>query len=168
VLRAGVMFATVALALASALATQHRPAHAKATAGEAGHSITLRGKFLGSGWRKSLSRTLVRTRLTQFTLCALWDHPASRQFDCIPTAGASLPKGTELRLEQKPPGHGLRRADSPGWGMIGLSPTAVLRAPLSNDVTGNKVGTVRFRVTLRQRSSGAIIYRSNLLLLRWR
>ena len=167
-LRAAAVFATFTLAFATALATHHRPAHAKATVGTAGHSITLRGKFLGSGWKRSLSGRLVKTRLTQFTLCALWDHPASKQFDCIPTAGSKLPDGTELRLEQKPPGQGLKRPDSPGWGMIGLSPTAVLRAPLSNDVTGNKRGTVRFRVTLRQRSNGAIVYLSNPFLLRWR
>src|SRR5215203_1202506 len=150
VLRSGVVFATAALALASALATQHRPAHAQATVGAAGHGITLRARFPGSGWRRSLSATLRKNRLTTFTVCAVWDHPASKQFDCLPVAGTSLPAGTELRLEQKPAGHGLKRADSPGWGMIGLSPSAVLRAPLSNDVTGNKLGTVRFRVTLRQ------------------
>ena len=163
--RSGFACAVLALAVAGIVGfdlAKGRPAEAAAA-----HTITLRGKFAGSGWVRTLSRKLNKNRLIPFTLCAVWDHPSGKQFDCLPVPGSSLPPGTDLRLEQKPAGHGLRRADSPGWGMLAMSPTAVLKAPLSNDVTGNTFGTVRFRVTLRERATGRIVYRSNPFLLRW-
>jgi hypothetical protein len=166
VVRTFVAVVALALALAGALAFTVGQGDA-ATAGES-HTITLRGRFLGSGWRPALSRKLNKNKLTSFQLCAVLDHPRGKQFDCIPPAGLGLPAGTELRLEQTPPATGIRRPDSPGWGMVGLSPTAVLRAPLSNDTTGNKVGRVRFRATLRNATTGAIVSRSNVLVLRWR
>ena len=165
VLRTPLLLAAIAVAFAFALGLDQ--AHGRTAEAAAGHNITLRGKFPGSGWTGSLSRKLVRTRVIAFTVCAVWDQPPSRPFDCTPAPGVRLPRGTELRLEQKPPGTGLRRPDSPGWGMLGISDEATMRIPLSNDVTGNRFGTVRFRVTLRRTSSGAILYRSNPLPLRW-
>jgi hypothetical protein len=165
-LRSGVVLSALVVALAGTLASDLAQAP-PARAGEA-HTLTLRGRFPGSGWQPALSRKLIKSRLTSFQLCAVLDHPRREQFDCIPQAGTRLPAGTELRLEQTPPATAIRRRDSPGWGMLGVSPTAVLRAPLSNDVTGNKVGRVRFRATLRRMTTGEILARSNVLVLRWR
>jgi hypothetical protein len=163
--RRGLLLATPGVALACAFASDL--AYRETADAAAGHNLTLRGRSPGWGWTTSMSRRLVRTRIIPFTVCAVWDQPASRPFDCT-AAVARLPRGTELRLEQKPAGQGIKRRDSPGWGMVGLSHTAILRVPLSNAVTGNRYGTVRFRVTLRRRDSGAIVYRSNPLVLRWR
>jgi hypothetical protein len=162
--RALLRAAAVTLALtASAGLWQGRAADAAES-----HSITLRGKFAGGAWKPTLSRKLDRNRLIAFSLCAVWDQPTSRRFNCAAAQGVQLPEGTELRLEQRPAAAALKLRDSPGWGLLGVSGEPSFRVPLSNGVTGNRFGTVTFRVTLRERSSGKVLYRSNALLLRWR
>jgi hypothetical protein len=79
----------------------------------------------------------------------------------------ALPAGTVLRLEQSPVARALKRADSPGWGMLGSSPDGGLGAVLSNLVTDNRRGTFHYRVTLRDRSNN-ILVASNTLTVVWR
>jgi hypothetical protein len=50
--------------------------------------------------------------------------------------------------------------------MLGASPDAALGAVLSNLVSGNRVGTFRYRVTLRDRS-GQLLVASNMLSVVW-
>jgi hypothetical protein len=111
-----------------------------------------------------MSLKLVQTSLTEFSVCATWNTQPPRRFNC--SSGAQLPANTTLRLEQSPAGHGLKRADSPGWGMVGSSEEATLEAALSNAVSGNRPGTVHYRVTLRD-SSGRVLARSNVLMVNW-
>jgi hypothetical protein len=73
---------------------------------------------------------------------------------------------TTLRLEQDPAGRGIKRADSPGWGMLAASSTASLGAVLSNTVTGDVTGRFRYRVTLRDKA-GKVLVRSNVLPIDW-
>jgi hypothetical protein len=101
-----------------------------------------------------------------FYVCAAWGKRKAPS-RCTATAGARLPAGTVLRLEQRPPGPGARFPDSPGWGTVGTSDSAELSLPLSNGVTGNRLGTVTFRATLRKRSSGRILATSNTFTLSW-
>jgi hypothetical protein len=53
-----------------------------------------------------------------------------------------------------------------GWKRVGQSAGPALTAVLSNDVSGNRVGTVFYRVTLRQRS-GRVLRTSNALKVVW-
>lgn len=71
-----------------------------------------------------------------------------------------------MRLEQHPVGRALKRADSPGWGMLAASSTASLGAVLSNTVTGDVLGRFRYRVTLRD-TAGKVLVRSNVLPVDW-
>lgn len=161
--------AAVALALpcllpgaGSAGETSHRGVSATAAA----HAITLRARVRRGPWRTALSIRLVRTSLIEFSVCALWDTPAAASFTCRTAPGARLPAGTSLRLEQHPVARALRQADSPGWGMLATSEEATLRAALSNTVSGDRFGTVRYRVTLRNAAS-KILVRSNVFIVRW-
>ena len=81
-------------------------------------------------------------------------------------AYAVLPRGTILRLEQKPAGSGIKVKDTPGWGMVGTSLEPSIFAVLSNVVTGNKYGTVTYRVTLRD-AEGTIVARSKPFKVVW-
>lgn len=132
----------------------------------AAHAITLRARVRRGPWRRALSIRLVRTSLIEFSVCALWDKPAAASFNCTSARGTRLPAGTSLRLEQHPVARALRRADSPGWGMLATSEEAALGAALSNTVSGDRFGTVRYRVTLRN-AAGKILVRSNVLIVRW-
>ncbi len=71
-----------------------------------------------------------------------------------------------MRLEQRPPGPGVKRADSPGWGLVGTSDQTELRVVLSDFVSGNRPGTVTYRVTLRN-PSGRILATSNTIMIDW-
>jgi hypothetical protein len=71
-----------------------------------------------------------------------------------------------MRLEQHPVGQALKRADSPGWGMLAASSTATVGAALSNTVTGDVLGTFRYRVTLRN-ADGRVLLTSNVLPIDW-
>jgi hypothetical protein len=129
-------------------------------------TITLRARYHGGLWQKSLYLKLVKLRLTDFSVCAIWNRPAGETFDCGPASTRQLPDGTSLRLEQSPIARAVRRADSPGWGMLGSSPDAALGAVLSNLVSGNRVGTFRYRVTLRDRTNQLLVA-SNTLTVVW-
>jgi hypothetical protein len=101
-----------------------------------------------------------------FYVCAAWDErraPAG----CKAAAGAKLPAGTIMRLEQKPAGPAVTYPDSPGWGTVGTSDSPELEIPLSNLATGNKVGKVTYRATVRNRESGAIVAASAPFVLTW-
>jgi hypothetical protein len=153
--RAGLAVFLVALVCAAS-------AGARSTA----DTITLRGRVHEGAWQRSLSIKLLRQQLKQFSLCAAFDAPTGTKFNCRDVAGASLPKGTTLRLEQSPVGKALRRKDSPGWGMLAESVSTSLAVALSNTETGNKPGTYRYRVTLRS-DAGKIMLSSNVFRVIW-
>ena len=128
--------------------------------------ITLRGRRPARGpWRSYLWLKLVRSEVINFTVCAVWKQPPPHQA-CRAARGNQLPRGTTMRLEQRPIASALRRADSPGWGMVGASPEAALEAVLSNTVSGNRVGTFSYRVTLRN-ASGRVLATSNTFRAFW-
>jgi hypothetical protein len=158
------------LALVCALVVLASPllpgAYAGRTSKAVTGTITLRARYHGGLWQKSLYLKLVKLRLIDFSLCAIWNHTAGDTFDCEPASKRQLPEGTSLRLEQSPVARGVVRADSPGWGMLGSSPDAGLGAVLSNLVSGNRVGTFRYRVTLRDRSNQLLVA-SNTLRVVW-
>jgi hypothetical protein len=129
-------------------------------------TITLRARLHDGIWQKSLSLKLNKLKLIGFTVCAVWDQPATQKFSCKGPAGAKLPAGTRMRLEQSPVSRALRRADSPGWGMLGTSEDPFLGAGLSNTVSGNRIGTVKYRVTLRD-ASEKIMLTSNVFTVVW-
>jgi hypothetical protein len=131
-------------------------------------TITVLGSRQNTGpFERSLSLELVDSlQPIPFFVCAAWGEDAAPG-GCTAAPGARLPAGSTLRLEQKPPGPALRNPDSPGWGTVGTSEGPALSIPLSNGVTGDRVGTVTFRVTLRGRS-GRILATSNSFTLTWR
>lgn len=129
-------------------------------------SIALRARIDHGAWQHRLSLKLVKTKLITFSLCAVWDAPSADEFKCAAPHGARLPAGTAMRLEQHPVGHALKRADSPGWGMLAASSTATVGAALSNTVTGDVLGTFRYRVTLRN-ADGRVLLTSNVLPIDW-
>jgi hypothetical protein len=130
-------------------------------------TITVRARLHDGLWQKSLSLKLVKTRLIGFTLCAVWNKPAAQKFSCKAGAGAQLPPGTRMRLEQSPVFRALRRSDSPGWGMLGTSEDPFLGAGLSNTLSGDRFGTVKYRVTLRD-TSETVLLTSNIFTVVWR
>jgi len=129
-------------------------------------SIALRARIDHGAWQHRLSLKLVKTRLITFSLCAVWDPPAATDFTCAASRGARLPAGTTMRLEQHPVGRALKRADSPGWGMLATSSTPSVGAVLSNTVTGDVLGRFRYRVTLRD-SAGKVLLGSNVFPIDW-
>jgi hypothetical protein len=133
----------------------------------AGPTITVLGSRSNTGpFGHSLSMKLVDgPRPISFYVCAAWSRTTPPK-GCTARPGDYLPAGALLRLEQQPPGPAVTYPDSPGWGTVGTSDTPQLRAPLSNGVTGNKLGTVTFRATLRDRS-GHILATSNRFTVTW-
>jgi hypothetical protein len=156
---AAVATALVTTGLVSACAS----AGAERTA--AADSIVLRARIDHRPWQHQLSLELVKTKLITFSLCAVRGAPSNSTFECA-AHGARLPAGTTLRLEQHPVGRALERADSVGWGMLAASSTATVGAALSNTVTGDVIGTFRYRVTLRD-SAGRVLRSSNVLPIDW-
>ncbi len=135
-------------------------------AGQDNGKIILRAKFHEGPWKKSLYLKLVKLRLIDFQVCAIWNHPVEEAFDCNTAYRSQLPAGTSMRLEQNPVARALRRADSPGWGMLGSSAKGALGAVVSNLLSGNRKGTFRYRVTLRDRSN-EILATSNTFTVIW-
>ena len=130
--------------------------------------ITLRGRTSANGggtWQRRLRLKLLKLRLNRFELCAMVNQTKFSP-SCDARPGSVLPRGTILRLEQKPAGSGIRVKDTPGWGMVGTSLEPSLFAVLSNVVTGNKFGTVTYRVTLRD-AEGDIVARSKPFKVIW-
>jgi hypothetical protein len=132
----------------------------------AGDSIKLRARTRVGAWRTEMSLRLVKTNLISFSVCAVWDASATRRFICAVPNGVRLPDGTVMRLEQHPVKRALKRADSPGWGLLATSTDPSLRAILSNTVTGDRTGRFHYRVTLRD-STGRVLRRSNILTVVW-
>jgi hypothetical protein len=132
----------------------------------AADTIALRARIDHGAWQRRLSLKLDKTKLISFTLCAVWDAPVTQRFRCAAPDGTRLPAGATMRLEQSPIGKALTRPDSPGWGMLATSSTASLGAVLSNTVTGDVLGTFRYRVTLRD-TAGKVLLSSNLFPIDW-
>jgi hypothetical protein len=156
----GVLMAMFMLAGALAAGAGAQPSASSAD------TITLRARVHEGAWQKKLSLKLVKTKLISFTVCAVWDKPASQRFTCAPPRGAQLPAGTTMRLEQRPVARALKRADSPGWGMLASSSTASLGAVVSNTLTGNALGRFRYRVTLRN-AAGQVLHTSHVFIVAW-
>jgi len=131
-------------------------------------TIGLRARQGQAFWKTSLSLRLVKTRLIAFELCAIWNRPPTSKWGrgCNAAPSNKLPEGTALRLEQSPVRRAIARADSPGWGLLGMSEHAAAEAVLSNPVGGNRLGRLRYRATLRNRA-GEILATSNTVELVW-
>ncbi len=172
-LRAGLALVVASVALALPLASGASvdraggPVGGSARADDPG-TISIRARTGEGAWRPSLSLKLNKTKLITFAVCALWDQSASAVWNrnCTAADGVKLPDRTVLRLEQSPIGRALKRADSPGWGMVAVSDQAALEAVLSNTLNGNKYGTLHYRVTLRD-TAGQILATSRAIKLVW-
>jgi hypothetical protein len=129
--------------------------------------ITLLGATEATGpWRRRISlRLVVSIRPVSFYVCAAVTH-VLQGTSCEAAPGGTLPPGTEMRLEQHPAGPAVPVPGSPGWGTVASSDAPELEAVLSNNVTGNRLGRVNYRVTLRD-GANRILARSNPLVLVW-
>ena len=157
--------AVLAFPLASGASGTGAASATRVTAGAAA-KISLRGRQGDHGpWKRYLWLKLVKVRLTSFSVCAVWNQTLLTPA-CRAAPGRKLPRGTIMRLEQRPVGSALRRADSPGWGMVGISTEPALQAVLSNAVAGNRLGSVSYRVTLRN-ASGRVLETSNTFKVFW-
>jgi hypothetical protein len=145
-----------------------RTASATGVTTEAAATIVLRGRQGAHGpWRRYLWLKFVRGGVpTSFSVCAVWNQASSPPPTCRAARGDRLPRGTIMRLEQRLPRAGLGRAGSPGWRTVGTSADAALTAVLSNDVSRNRLGTVSYRVTLRN-ESGRVLRTSNTFKVFW-
>jgi hypothetical protein len=154
----------------ASIASADWPGALAAPAGErASHQddskLTLRVRTRLGPWKQSLYLKLNKTRLSSFSVCGIRNWNGTERFDCEAAAGR-LPSGNFLRIEQSPIAKALRRPDSPGWGMLGLTNNTRVGVVVSNNVTGNKYGTYRYRVTLRN-VSGQVLATSNLVRVTW-
>jgi hypothetical protein len=162
-----IVVAVIPLAIAcffAAAACGSGTTHEAAAPATTTNAITLQARVHRGPWQRTLTLRLVKTSLTSFSLCAVWKAPPSPTFNC--SSHTRLPEGAKLSLEQRPAAHGLKRADSPGWGMVATSEEGALEAALSNAVSGNQLGAVHYRVTLRD-ASDKILSQSNLFTVRW-
>ena len=128
--------------------------------------IVLKARRGVGPWVTSLSLKLEKQKVKSFTVCGVWGAQVSDPFTCRPVAGDPLPSGTTMRVEQSPIANAMRRPDSPGWGLVGTSMTGSVTVVLSNNLTGNRLGTFRYRVTLRD-ASGHVLASSNKVTLVW-
>jgi hypothetical protein len=126
-------------------------------------TIALRGRTGIEGrWRSLLRLKLVKTGVpSSFSLCAVWGDPPALTPECDPAPGERLPEGSTMRLEQS------RKLVNGVWKRVGFSASPALDAVLSNAVSGNRLGTVFYRVTLRQASSGMVLRTSNAFRVIW-
>jgi hypothetical protein len=127
--------------------------------------LTLRLRTRLGPWKTALYLKLNKNKLYTFSACGIRNWDGTEKFDCEAAAGR-LPSGNFLRLEQSPRAKALARADSPGWGMLGLTSNTRVGVALSNVLTGNKYGTYRYRVTLRT-GSGQVLATSNIVKVTW-
>jgi hypothetical protein len=151
--------ALLAVGLAFATASQEAVPDriAAADSAAASSSIVLRGRTgIAGPWRRYLWVKLDRSRVTSFTVCAARGQK-SLSPSCTPRDGA-LPAGSVLRLEQQRAGR--------SWRTVAISREAALQAVLSNSVTGNRVGTTSYRVTLRN-EAGRVVETSNVFKVYW-
>jgi hypothetical protein len=160
------LFALVAvlLALSSPLVSgaSVRPSSKAGVTTAAVATISLRGRTgIEGAWRSSLRLRLRRTAIpTSFSLCAVWGDPPSLTPECDAPSGERLPEGSTMRLEQS------RKLVNAAWKRVGFSAGPALSAVLSNSVSGNRLGTVFYRVTLRQ-STGTVLRTSNTFRVVW-
>jgi hypothetical protein len=164
ILAFAVAAAVLAWPLGSAATTDRVP-NVRHSAAQDDGKLTLRVRTRLGPWKKSLYLKLNKNRLSSFSVCGIRNWDGTEKFDCEAAAGR-LPGGNFLRLEQSPLAKALRRADSPGWGMLGLTSNTRVGAVVSNTVTGNRYGTYRYRVTLRG-GSGQVLATSNLVRVTW-
>jgi hypothetical protein len=127
--------------------------------------LTLRLRTRLGPWKKSLYLRLNKNKLSTFSACGIRNWDGTEKFDCEVASGR-LPGGNFLRLEQSPRAKALARPDSPGWGMLGLTSSTRVGVVVSNVVTGNRYGTYRYRVTLRN-ASGLVLATSNIVTVTW-
>jgi hypothetical protein len=158
---AAILLATAFGAGASAGGT---PSGKQATAQTEG-TLTLRLRQRLGPWKTSLYVKLIKNRLYTFSACGIRNWDASEKFQCDTGVGR-LPDRANLRLEQSPIGRALRRDDSPGWGMLGISNGVKIGAILGNTVTGNRYGKYRYRVTMRS-PAGEVLATSNVVTVTW-
>jgi len=168
--RSSWVVSVVLMTLVVAGCTDGKPAaQTESTAGsvKAAPTITVLGSRSNTGpFGHSLSMKLVDgPQPISFYVCAAWSRETAPK-GCTARSGDYLPAGAILRLEQQPPGPAVTFPDSPGWGTVGTADTPELRTVLSNGVTGNKLGTITFRATMRDRS-GRILATSNRFTLNW-
>jgi hypothetical protein len=125
--------------------------------------VVLRGRLGAYGpWRSYLWLKLRKGGLpTTFSICAVWDQPLLTPA-CRAAPGKNLPEGTAMRLEQRR----MTPKRAAGWKRVGFSPVTPLEAVLSNDLSGNRLGVVAYRVTVRN-ASGRLFHRSNTLRVFW-
>jgi hypothetical protein len=162
--RAILIFAIVGAVLASGVSAGSG-AEQRASARKIEGHITVRVRYKNGPWSTRLSVKLHRYLLNEFRVCGVWNWPATRRFTCL-GAGEKLPSRTLLRMEQNPIGKAMRRADSPGWGLLGISSDPVIKTPLSNAVTNNVLGTFYYRATLRD-FQGHVLLTSNKVSFTW-
>jgi hypothetical protein len=153
-----ILFVLVVLSLSLPL-TSGAGANPSSGARPAVATIVLGGRTgIEGAWRRSLRLELRRNGIpVSFTVCAVWGEQPSLTPTCAAAEGEQLPEGTTMRLEQH---------RTVGWKRVGQSPAPALQAVLSNAVSGNRYGTVKYRVTLRQRS-GQILRTSNTFRVIW-
>jgi hypothetical protein len=136
-----------------------RPSRSAGVRTTAEATIVLRGRTGIQGpWRRYLRLKLRRGGIpVSFSVCAVWGEPPVLTPECEAAPGDRLPEGTTMRLEQR------RKA---GWKRVGLSTGPAVQAVLSNAVSGNRLGTVYYKVTLRQ-PSGLVLRTSNTFRVIW-
>jgi hypothetical protein len=135
---------------------------------EAGPTVSLGISVHAPGpWKRSISLKLLKGPVpVPFFACGTLNRNVPDQgCDSAPTI--SLPPGTNLRLEQRPSGPAVKRADSPGWGIVATSDESTLDAVLSSFVAGNRLGRVTYKLTLRRRASGRVVATSNTVTVDW-
>jgi hypothetical protein len=159
-----IFLAAAALAFA-AIAVPGASSSSNSTVRAKADHITTRLRYKNGPWVTKLSLKLNKYRLNAFRVCGVFNWPAGRRFTCL-GAGSQLPRGTTVRLEQSPIEEAMKRADSPGWGMVGLAATPLVKVVLSNTETGNHTGTFYYRVSLRD-VAGKILLTSNKVKLVW-
>jgi hypothetical protein len=151
--------ASLVLSAPSVSGAGSKPSSGAGAAPAAAATIVLRGRTgIDGPWRSYLRLRFVRGGIpVSFTVCAVWADKPLLTPECRAAPGQRLPEGTRMRLEQR------RQA---GWRRVGLSIEPALEAVLSNAVSGNRPGTVYYRVRLLQ-PSGRVLRTSNTFRVIW-
>jgi hypothetical protein len=166
----GIAIVTLAVVVAGC-SSGHKAAAGDTTAAQGptgGVPITLLASAQTDGpWSRTLSRPLGKAGVpVQFHLCGVRGAPNPNR-PCSAASPAKLPAGATFRIEQQPPGPGVVRPDTPGWGLVGTAELPTFELSLSDFVsTNNKAGTVTYRATLRD-ADGTILGTSNTVTVTW-
>ena len=155
--------ASLVLLATSASGAGAKPASGAGVTTEAAATIVLRGRTgIDGPWRSYLRLRLVRGGIpVSFSVCGVWGDPPKLSPECDATPGERLPEGSTMRLEQS------RKLVNGVWKRVGQSAGPAVDAVLSNGVAGNRLGTVYYRVTLRQAPSGTVLRTSNTFKVTW-